>query len=132
MQLALSFVPLLFLVVLVPIIYAAFVRLSARILRFQGVSFKAGFGFGFAMTVFSLLIRAVTFFFGYPLPIVFAVALALAVNLIGGGWFFSGCGLTHDRHPLGWHEGVQLSGLTFVLLGVIGALFVSVFRRPIA
>ena len=132
MQQVLSFVPLLFLVVLVPIIYAAFVRLSARILRFQGVSFKAGFGFGFAMTVFSLLVRAITFFLGYSLPIVFAVVLALAVNLIAGGWFFSRRGFTHDSQPLGWRGGMQLAGLTFVLLGIIGALFVTVFRRPIA
>jgi len=131
MQLVLSFVPLLFLLVLVPIIYAAFVKLSARILRFQGVSFKAGFVFGFAMTVFSLIIRGITFFLGYSPPIVFAVVLAFAVNLFPGGWFFSRRGFTHDSQPLGWRGGIQLAGLTFVLLGVIAALFLAVFRRPV-
>jgi hypothetical protein len=127
----LAIVPLLMMVIFVPTIYAAYVKLSARLLRYQRVSLKHGFAFGFAMTILSIIGRATTFSFGYTLPIAIGVILAFAVNLLIGGWFFSKRAAYSNGRALGWRGGMQLAGLTFVffgLTGVIGVMLVGVLR----
>ncbi len=126
----LSLIPLLVLVTIIPSIYGAYVRLSARLLGYMGVTWRQGFLFGFLVVVCSLLGRLIAFLVGYGMPIVSALLLGLFANLLIGGWLFSKRGVSTEGGPLGWGRAMKLTGVACAMLILTGA-FVAVIPRMI-
>ena len=100
------------------VLYAAYVKLSAKILRSAKVSWKHSFIFSLMIVVLTLAGRAGVAFSGVSLPIVFGAIFALTIHLGLGGWFFSTRGMNTQGKPLGWRGGMQLIAITFAFLGV--------------
>ena len=117
----LSLIPLLALLALIPAIYGAYIKLSARLLRHQGITWKQGFVFGLIVVICSLLGRASALLIGYSMPLVLAVVLGLLINLIIGGWFFRGRGTNADGRALGWGGAMKLTGLALCHAGRHGS-----------
>jgi hypothetical protein len=120
-----QFLPL----VVVLCLYAAYVRLAARMTRLLGVGWLRAFQFAALVMVLSMLGRAVTLYVGQA-PLVAAGLFGIAVHLWLGGWFFKGRAMATDGQPAGWGGGAKLAGVAlalllatiFVLFGVVRAL----------
>ena len=101
-------VSLLIPLTLVLVLYAAFVKLAARLRRAR-VGWGPGFAFGGGTFAFALLGRMLA------LPFLVGVLLSLAFQLFAGGWFFSTRARTPEGEPLGMRAAVEMQMLTSVL-----------------
>jgi hypothetical protein len=101
-------------------LYAAYVKLSARLLRYR-VRWISSFVFAVIIWFVAVLSRMLDI--GQPLPIVIghSVVVLFAVLLLGG-WFFSGRSTDATGQPVGFSRAFGLSGLTFGLMFATGAI----------
>ena len=99
------------------IMYAGFLKLAARILRYS-VSWKSSLLFAGIMMVVVI--------FGHVLALSESLAIRVGHNvvLLLGSWFFSWRGTNRDGAVVGWSGGLRLVGLMFVMM--IGVAFVIV------
>jgi hypothetical protein len=121
-----SLITLLVLVIFIPAIYGAYIKLSARLLRQEGITWKQGFVFGLTIVIYSFLGYSISLRLGYSLPILPGIAAGFLANAIIGGWFFSKRGTSVEGGPLGWGGAVKLTGLAFALLVLTGAVLTSI------
>ncbi len=132
MQILISLVPL----TLICILYAAYIKLSARILRSTVVSWKHSFIFCLVIVLLTLAGRVGASVLGISLPLVFGIVYGLMLHLGFGGWFFSTRSTSTQGLPLGWRGGMQLTAIAFGLLGLtivlLGSIlhFVGLPRQP--
>ena len=122
----LAFIPLLTLLLIVPSIYGLIIKLSARILKNDGVTWKSGFLFGLIVIIILLLVRVVLHFSGLSMPVILAFAVSLIINLLVGGWFFSEKAKNSTGENVGWIGGIKLSGISYGILAVIGIILTIV------
>ena len=110
------------------IIYAAFVKLAARLLGYQ-VSWKSSFLFA-AITLVLLLFDHVLAF-AWPAPVrTTNVVVLLLVLVILGGWFFGARGMDRSGTLIGWGGGIRLIALAFAITVIVAfaiALSTQVF-----
>lgn len=123
-----SLVALLILVIFIPATYGAYIKLSARILRQVGITWKQGFVFGLTVVIYSFLGYSISLRLGYSLPILPGIVAGLLANAIIGGWFFSKRGASAEGGLLGWGGAVKLTGLAFALLVLTGAVLTSILK----
>ena len=96
------------------IIYAGFLKLAARLLRYS-VSWKFSFLFAGIMLVLVIFEHLLAFSQPVAIRIVHGVVLLLGL-LILGSWFFSGRGTNHRGAVLGWSGGMRLMALAFAMM----------------
>ena len=114
---------------IIPAIYGAYIKLSARLLRYQGISWKQGFVFGLIVVICSALIRVALLGFRHSLlPLVPGILAGLAANLLIGSWYFSGRGANTGGGALGWGRAAKLTGVALVMMGLTAAILVSVLK----
>ena len=102
--------------------YAAFIKLSARLLRYK-VSWLTSFAFAAIIWLIAVFARMLDL--GQPLAIAVGHSIVvLAATLLLGGWFFSTRSTDASGQPVGFRRAFGLSGLTFGLMFVAaGFLF---------
>lgn len=123
MKSLLQFVPL----VVVLCLYAAFVRLAARITRASGVGWLRAFQFAALIVVLSVLGRVVSVYAGEA-PLLLAGMFGIALHLALGAWFFRHRALAPDGQFIGWSGGAKLSGVALGLLLLVMAVLFGVIH----
>jgi hypothetical protein len=111
-------VPWLIFVAVGLVIYAGFVEIAARLLRYK-VSWKSSFLFAVIVLVLVIFDHMLAFDQPVTIRIVHAVALFF-VLIILGSWFFSARGLNRNGTVLGWSGGIRLVAVAFAMLMVVG------------
>src|SRR6476620_1926746 len=99
-------VPWLIFIALGLIIYAAVLKLAARLLRCS-VSWKSGFLFAGIMVVLVFCDHVLVFSEPVAIRIGHGVVLLLGLIILGG-WFFRGRGTNRLGAVLGWPGGIRL------------------------
>jgi hypothetical protein len=105
------------------LIYAGFVKLAARLLRYS-VSWKVSFLFAGIMMVAVIFHHVLLFSAPVALRIGLGVVLLLGLVILGG-WFFSGRCTNRQNAVLGWSGGMRLAALAFAI-GVVVAFAIVV------
>lgn len=123
MQSIFQFVPL----VVVLCLYAAFVRLAARITKASGVGWLRAFQFAALVVLLSVLGRVVTLYVGQA-PLLLAGLFGIAFHLALGGWFFRHRALASDGRVVGWGGGAKLAAVALGMLLVIMVVLFGVLR----
>ena len=116
-------VPWLTFIVVGLITYAAFLKLAARLLRYN-VSWMSGFHYAGIMLIIVIFGHLLTFSEPFALRIGLNVLLLLGLVVLGG-WFFSGRGTNRRGTILGWVGGMRLVALAFAI-GVVVAFAIVV------
>ncbi len=122
----LRLIPVLLMFTLIPALYGALIKLSARILRYQGISWKQGYTFGIILVLCSALMRAAFGGLGQSIPFVPGILLGLTANWLVGSWYFSGKCANSEEGKLGWSKALRLTGLAIIMVGLIGGLLIGV------
>ena len=116
-------VPWLIFIAVGLVIYAAFLKLAARLLRYS-VSWKSGFHYAGIMLIIVIFGHLLTF--SEPLAPRIGLNVVLLLGLVVlGGWFFSGRGTNRRGAILGWGGGMRLVALAFAI-GVVVAFAIAV------
>jgi hypothetical protein len=110
-------VPLLFLIAVGLSSYTGFLKLAARLLRYN-VSWKSSFLFAGIMLVAVIFHHVLAFSEPVATRIGSGVVLLLGLVILGG-WFFSGRGTNRRGTGLGWSGGIRLMALTFAMMIVV-------------
>ena len=110
----------------VGVLYAAGLKLSARILRFRGVSWGQAFLFALLVVVVSAVGRFFAPFLGIDLPLPAGLALGVGVQLGLAAWYFRDRLAGSGGASPGWLGGVKLCGLALVFVALAGLLLSSV------
>lgn len=129
MQALIAYFPFILLLVMylvVGVLNAVFIKLSARILRGAVVSWRHALSFALGIAVLTLLGRVLLYSGSVPAP-VFSV-FGVVIYLILGAWYFSTRGTTHQGQPLGWVGALQLSALALLLFVVTGVVITEIVR----
>ena len=125
MQNLIAFFPIILLFVIYAVaclLYAAYIKLSARLLRDSFVSWKHSMIFAVVIAVATLFARMGTIVGDTAMPLPWVYIMGFVIYLAFGGWFFSSRGMTKEGRSFGWLGGIQLSGLAFLLFFVTGVL----------
>lgn len=101
--------------VIVLCLYAALVRLAARVTRTSGVGWLRAFQFAGLVAVLSVLGRIVSSYAGQA-PLLVAGLLGIALHLALGAWFFKDRALAADGQPVGWVGSTKLTAIAMCLL----------------
>jgi len=110
-------VPWLIFIAVGLVIYAGFVKIAARLLRYQ-VSWKSSFLFAVIVLVLVIFDHVLAVDQPVPIRVVHAVVL-LFVLMILGSWFFRARGLNRSGTVLGWSGGIQLIAVAFAMMVVV-------------
>jgi hypothetical protein len=113
-------VPLLTLTVVALLMYAGFVKLAARFLRY-GITWTSSFLFALIVYAVVIVARILSPVVAQPLAIMVGQTVVLLFGLvILGGWFFSGRATDVGGQIVGWRGSIRLSALAFSLMFIIG------------
>jgi hypothetical protein len=123
MQSILQFLPL----VVVLCMYAALVRLAARITRASGVGWLRAFQFAALIVALSVLGRLVSLYAG-QLPLILAGMFGVTIHLALGAWFFRHRAVAVDGQVVGWGGGAKLSAVALGLLLLVMVVLFGVVR----
>jgi hypothetical protein len=110
-------VPWLIFIAVGLIIYAGFLKLAARLLRYN-VSWKFSFLFAGIMLVAVIIDHVLVFSQPVTIRIGHGVMLLLGLVVLGG-WFFSKRGTNRHGAVLGWSGGIRLVALAFAMMIVV-------------
>lgn len=110
-------VPLLSFIAVGLIMYSGFLKLAARLLRYN-VSWKSSYLFAAIVPVLVIFERLLVFSEAALMRIGHSVLLLL-VLIIFGGWFFSSRGTNRCGAVLGWSGGIRLIALAFAMMLVV-------------
>lgn len=112
---------------LIPAIYGGYIKLTARLLHYQGVTWKQGFIFGFIVVICSALIRALLLVFWHSLmPPLLGLLMGLIANWLIGSWYFSRRGGSTQEEKLGWNRAANLVGAAVLMLGLTVVILIAV------
>ena len=114
-------------IVIVLVLYAAFFRLAARVLRASRVGWLYAFQFTALVVVLSVAGRLASSYLG-ELPLVLGLLFGLTLHIVLGAWFFRERALASDGQPLGWSGGAKLTAVAFGFLFLTLALLVGGLR----
>lgn len=121
------FISVLLAFTLIPAINGAYIKLSAFLLRYSGISWNQGFRFGLIVLVCNAVVRAVSSSIG-QVPLVLGILPGLIANWLIGSWYFSGRGANTEEGVLGWARALKLTGLAVLMLGLTGTLLIGVSK----
>jgi hypothetical protein len=114
--------PWLTFIVVSLIVYAGFVKLAARLLRYK-VAWKSTFFFAVIMLIIVMVVHVLDF--RQPAAIRIGQAALLLIGLvILGSWFFSQRGADRSGAVLGWRGGIRLTALAFAMMVVVALAIV--------
>ena len=112
-----TIVPWLFLIAVGLVTYAGFVKLAARILRYQ-VSWRSCFLFAAIVLALVMLDQVLVVNQRLALRITNSVVL-LFILITLGSWFFKARGTNRSGTVLGWGGGIRLMALAFAMMIVV-------------
>lgn len=121
------FVSVLLAFTLIPAINGAYIKLSAILLRYQGVSWRQGFRFGLIVFAINAVMRAISSSI-FQMPLVLGILLGLIANWLIGSWYFSRQTTNSEEGVLGWHKALKLTGLAVLMLGLTATLLIGVSK----
>ena len=107
-------VPWLTFIIVGLVTYAGFLKLAARLLRYN-VSWKSGFHFAGIMLIIVIFGHVLTVSEPLALRIGHNVVLLLGLIVLGG-WFFNERGTNRRGAILGWGGGMRLVALAFAMM----------------
>jgi hypothetical protein len=99
------------------ITYAGFLKLAARLLRYN-LSWKSSFLFAGIMLVAVIFHHLLLFNEPVAIRIGYGVVLLLGFVILGD-WFFSSRGANRRGTVLGWSGGIGLMALTFAMMIIV-------------
>ena len=111
--------------IIVGVLYAAGLKLSARILRFRGVTWGHALLFALLVVVLSTVGRFFAPFLGIDLPLPAGLVLGVGLQLGLAAWLFRRRLSGRDQSSPGWLGGVMLCGLALVFV-TLTALVLSI------
>jgi hypothetical protein len=112
-------IPALIALIVIPAIYAAFLRLSARLLKLSGLGWYYAFPFAFLVILFSLAGRFLANYFEFTAPAAFGLTLSFLIQVGFGAWFFRNRVRTPAGSLAGWVGAAKLMALAYALFLVI-------------
>jgi len=98
------------------VLHAAYIKISADLLRGMRISWRDAFRFALGLMAIILIIRSVAMEAGLSIPTGVLVAFSLVLHLSVGGWFFAKRAMTVENEPAGWKGGVFISAVAYVFL----------------
>jgi hypothetical protein len=130
MQTLVMFLP----IVIMTVLYASFIKLAGRILRFSGVTWLHAFLFAILIVVLSAAIRAGSMYGDVQLPAIPGLVLGVILHVALGAWFFRSRATNQDGTAAGWLGGAKLCALAvgFILMLGAGLLFIARSLAPSA
>jgi hypothetical protein len=117
------FAPLTTFVALSIVLYASFLKLATRILRYS-VLWKHVFTFAIVMTVIVILARPLDFQESAAIQVGHRIVLLLGLVMLGS-WFFSTRGQNGSGEAIQWSGGAKLVGLAFAMM-LVAAVVVAI------
>jgi hypothetical protein len=119
-------------IVIMTVLYASFLKLAAKILRFVGLTWMRAFLFAILIVVLSAVIRVASAYFGAQLPAVPEIVLGVILQLVLGAWSFRSRASNPDGSPIGWLGGAKLCALAvgFLFLMAAGFLLIAQSLLP--
>ena len=118
MSIVISLLPLM----LVPVLYAALVKLAALLLARTKLRWSHALVFGLLGTLLGAGAALANKATGSVVPTAGAILIGLALQLTLGGWYFGPRAFNATGNPVRFKGGVVLSLLAFVLVLVVGVL----------
>lgn len=103
------------------VLHAAYIKISADMLRGMGVSWRDAFRFALGLMAIILILRSLALEAGLSISTVILIGFSLVLNISVGGWFFSSRVLTPQNEPVGWKGAVLISAMAYVFL------FITIF-----
>lgn len=108
--------------IILAVIFALSLKVSARLLRYQEVTWKQSIAFGVIGVATSLLAS-------FLIQPKHAVIIGLPMNLLLGGWFFRQRGIKRSGERLGWPGAALLTGIALFLLAITMIILFNAFQR---
>jgi hypothetical protein len=108
------------------LLYATYIKLSARILHGTIVSWAHSFIFSFLMVFLIVLGRVTANITGISLPLGLSLTYGLTLHLGLGGLFFKKRIINQQGQLLGWRGGMQLTAIRYGLFCLTGAVLWTV------
>src|SRR5512143_3708152 len=101
--------------------YAAYIRLSAKILKVEGLRWKKCFQLSLVFVVLILVIRAIIIICGnFNIPVFILVPLGVGLLLAGGTLILARSVKAADGNAIGNSAGLKITALTIGLLSATG------------
>ncbi|SKA19526.1 hypothetical protein SAMN02745119_03074 [Trichlorobacter thiogenes] len=125
---AMAIVSVVLMFTLIPIIYAAYIKLSAKLLHINGISWGQGFTFGIIMILGNAILRAIFKGLALALPVALGIAVTLIVHLTLGTLYFRNKKCNSEMLPLGWQNAIKLSGLALAMLALTFGVVVGILK----
>ncbi len=98
-------------------IYAIGILVSARLLRYRGITWKHALVFGLGALLFLSF-----------LPRNSGALVGLPINFLLGGWFFRKRGMKLCGEIIGWPGAFALVGIAIVFLAITMVVLFNIFR----
>jgi len=121
MKFLLSLLPLLVLLVL----FAILLKVSARIVRRTRLSWRHSFVFALAVVLIGVILRTLIEASDVTVPVAVGVLLAFSAYIGFGTWYLSRRASTRSGEALGYGGAALLSSLACTLLGTLALLVVN-------
>jgi hypothetical protein len=112
-------------------LYAAYLRLAARVLGASRVGWLYAFQFAALIVALTIVGRATSAYLG-ELPLLLGIVFGLTLHLALGAWLFSQRALASDGEPLGWGGGAKLTAVAFGFLLITLAVLVGGVRALVS
>jgi hypothetical protein len=109
-------------ILILTVIFCASIKVSARMLRYQDITWKQCLTFGFIIVIATLMAS----FLIQPNRAAFIV---LPLYLLFGGWFFRNRGTKRSGEILGWRGAISLAGIAIFLVGITMIALFNAFKR---
>lgn len=107
--------------VMMLLIYAAYFRLSAKILKVEGLRWRKCFQLSLLFVVLVLAIRAIIIICGnLNIPVFILIPLGVGLLLTGGTLFLARSVKASDGNAIGNAAGLKITALTIGLLSATG------------
>ncbi len=111
------------------LIYAAYIRLSARILKVEGLRWKKCVQLSLLFVVLILAIRAIIIIYGnFNVPVFIRVLMGVGLLLTGGTLFLARSVKSADGNAIGNSAGLKITALTIGLLSATGIVLFIAFE----
>ena len=114
--------------VIMLVLYAAFFRLAARVMRTTRVGWSYAFQFAGLVFLMTIAGNSLTSMQAGELPLLLGALLGISLHLLLGAWFFRERALGSDGQPVGWLGGAKLTAVALGLLLLTTAVLVGGLR----
>lgn len=121
MQNLISLLPIVFLLffyLALAVLHAAYIKVSADLLRGMRVYWRDAFRIAVGLMALIQIVRSVALGMGLSIATATLIIFSLALHLSVGGWYLGVRAVTQQNEPAGWKRGILVSALAYVFLVV--------------